>query len=119
MSGSGGGRRGGGGGGGGVERTRCEDLFEQTTLNSPNAAVLKALKVDEVLNVQVKPNTGGAGPSVVAVTTKPNPQIAGAITSATAPRLIDCISKKFKYIAVVLEVKGGLCKVEIRPRPKT
>ena len=115
MSGSGG----GGGGGGGGDRTRCEDLFEETTLNSPNQAVVRTLKAGHELDVQLKQNAGGARPSVVAVTPKPNPQVAGAITSAKAPRLIDCIDKGFKYVAVVLEVKGGHCKIEIRPRPRS
>lgn len=114
MSGSG-----GGGGSGGVERTNCEDLFDQTPLNSANAAVLKGLNVGDILKVELKTNPGGARPSVVAVRPKPKPEIAGAITSAIAPRLIDCIGKGFKYVAVVKELKGGQCTVEVRPAAKS
>ena len=110
MSGSGGGRS----GGGGVERTDCEDLIDRTTLNSANPAVLKSLKVDNILRVELKSNPGGVKPSVVAVRPKPRTEIAGAITSAIAPRLIDCIGKGFKYVAVVRELKGGQCTVEVR-----
>ena len=115
MSGSGDGGR----GSGGIEHSKCEDLFDQTPLNSANAQVLKGLKVGDVLRIELKTNPGGARPSVIAVKPKPKPEIAGAITSAIAPRLIDCISRGFMYVAIVKELKGGYCTVEVRPAAKS
>ena len=96
--------------------TRCDKIFDETPLNSVDAAVLKHVKVADVLEVILKKNPGGAKPSVVAVTRKPKVAIVGAITSAITPLLIRCIEDEgFEYVAVVKKIHGGQCIVEVRP----
>jgi hypothetical protein len=89
---------------------RCEDFTDKTTLNSPKATVISKLKEGDVLRVDLQPIRAG-GATVVAIT--PGDQVAGAITSTKSPQLIKCIEKGHKYQALVVEIDGGRCTVEI------
>lgn len=108
MSGSG-----GGGGGGGIPTTDCASLVQRTALNSPDPAVLATLKVKDVLGVRFR----GAEQTIVGAFTRDG-RLAGTITYTGVTRLAKCLADGFKYVALVLEIDGGDCRVEIRPEPR-
>jgi hypothetical protein len=91
---------------------RCPDFFEPTVLSSPVPRVLAALKPGDKLNVEIFRLAGGR-PLLVA---RADGEIAGSITFAGAGQLIRCLTEGYRYIAIVLEVDGGDCSVEIRRR---
>lgn len=117
MSGGGGGDGGGGGGGGGDVGgdgvIDCANLFiRSTTLASPDAAVLRTLRVGNELDLRADEPRG----PLLAVTRTRPPRTAGSITSARLARLLQCIADGYHYVAIVLRVEGGICDVEVRPR---
>ena len=87
----------------------CETLSQQTTLNSPNRAVLNQLNKGTVLEVSVN-KTGKA----VTIEALHNGQVAGTITASIIQRLAECIEKGYQYVAEVIDVQGGACRVQIR-----
>lgn len=97
------GKSGGGGGGGGGGIDPC-DITEQTVLNSPNATVLKKLRVGEKLDVEVV-----ASPRRLVA--KKDADIAGAITSPKMSQIIACIEKGVTFSAEVVKLTGGRCEV--------
>ncbi len=110
MSGSGNGN-GGGGWSGPDDAVDCANFFERTVINSPNPAVLKTLKVGDVLQVTVDAKR------VVKVVTDSG-DVAGSVTSARMLQLINCIEDGFTYVAIVKSIDGGRASVEIRPESK-
>lgn len=101
---------GGGGGGGGGANDAC-DIHEAATLNSPNRKVVATLRSGDVLDVVLRP---GPPRQLVA---EHNGSVAGSITSPQSTRIIQCINRDGRqYVAEVTSVRGGLCRVEIRPR---
>lgn len=106
-----GGDRGGGNGGPTNGGDKCPDFLEPTVLNSPVPKIVEALEERDTLSVEIFRVSGRA-----ILVAKHNGQIAGSITSTGAGKLIGCIDKGYRYIAVVLEVEGGDCHVEIRRR---
>lgn len=107
MSGSGGGN----GGGGPItpdDALDCAKLFDRTVLNSPDAKVLKSIKIGDRLGITVSSSR------VIQAVTEAG-EIAGSITSMRMLQFIECIEKGFNYIAVVKGLTGGRCEVEIRP----
>ncbi len=106
---------GGSGGGGGPEiwtEIDCTRISEITVLNSPDPDVVSGLKKGEVLDVKVYKET-----SLVAVTE--DGEIAGALTPPLLPQIVECIEEGFEYVAIVLSVSGGECRVHIKLRSKT
>lgn len=105
----------GGGGIGSGRRPRegaevdCATLFVRTVLSSPKPAVVSTLRPDDVLRLVLR---GDEGP-LEAVTD------AGAVAgSITAPELLDlirCIGEGYEYVAIVQDVRGGRCEVQVRP----
>jgi hypothetical protein len=106
MSGSSGGGPYGGGPSGPV--VDCK-IIEKTILNSPNKAVLGQLKVGDDLDVLLQAN------NVLVAQPKSGPP-AGSLTPARLADLIDCMTRGFKYRAIVQKISGGRCDVEIRPK---
>src|SRR5207249_1268008 len=90
----------------------CSSLVERTYLNPPIPAVASALKVGDILDVELQ--TGSAAPALVANTS--SGATAGSLTPARLPQIIDCIQRGFSYVATVQQINGGQIKVEIRPR---
>ena len=86
----------------------CATLSQQTTLNSPNRTVLGQLKKGDLLDVRV--NKAGKGVVVEAVH---NGQVAGSITSSIIQHLAECIEKGYEYVAEVVDVQGGACRVHV------
>ena len=89
----------------------CQTLSQQTTLNSPNRATLRQLNKGTVLEVAV--NKTGMAVTVEALL---NGQVAGTITSSISQRLAECMEKGYQYVAEVIGVQGGACRVQIRAK---
>ena len=105
----------GGGGGGYPIRPDdapidCESIVDETILNSPDPTVLNKLTVGDLLMVDIIETEGRR--SLVARTDAG--EIAGAITSDSLRDLIRCINEGNSYQAKVIELDGGLCRVEVR-----
>lgn len=89
----------------------CEKLTSETTLTSPVRNVIAQLRKDMVLDVDV--DDSGATPVVRALH---NGQVAGSITSAVIQKIVACIETGHAYVADVLSVQGGACRVRVRRR---
>lgn len=89
----------------------CDKLTSETTLSSPNAAVLAQLQAGMELDVEVDDSSGAR---VIRATYQS--QIAGSITSAVIQKIADCIELGHQYLAEVLSVSGGACRVRVRAR---
>lgn len=110
------GSSGGGGFGGGAPEQRDCNIVERVFLSSPVAAVIGALAKGDKLDVRVRAHNNVD--SVAAYTSADT--IAGAIVLSSVWRtrnLLECLRDGHHYDAIVLQVKGGLCNVEVRPRP--
>lgn len=107
--GPGGSAGGSGGGGRGDPADPCE-LHEITNLSSPNPSVVRTLTPGDVLQVQLNP-----GPPRVVEVRDASGGIAGSITSAVLPRLVQCILRGRSYEAEVRVVRGGIVSVAVRP----
>ena len=79
---------------------------EVTILASPNMAVVNTLSVNTLMTVVQ------SGPRVVAQAAT---GIAGAITSARLPEIIQCMNAGQQYTARVTQISGGAVTVEIYP----
>lgn len=106
---------GGGSGSGGSEipipQIDCTRISEKTVLNSPVLEVVGSLKKGDVLSVRVQNGT-----SLVAITK--DGKIAGALTPPLLPRIVECIEEGFEYVAIVLSVSGGECRVHVKLRTR-
>lgn len=100
---------GGGSGGGGSSPSSCELLNFEAALASPDPELLRKVRVEWALRVEVR----DVGASKVAVVVS-NDGVVGSITSPQAVQLIDCLGEGHTYYAQVLEIRGGLCRVRIR-----
>lgn len=99
---------GGGGGYGGPTRQGSDcNIVERVPLNSPQPAVVRTLKVGDVLDVEELNQ---------ALIARHQGAIAGSLTPQRLLDLLDCIERGNVYVAVVCKVKGGLCEVEIHPK---
>jgi hypothetical protein len=100
--------KGSGGGGGGAGGTPSACVFvENTLLNSPNQAVIQTLAPGAVLKVELE-----LGPPVRVVAKAPSGQIAGSLTGAKLPQLIECMKAGVDYQAQVTSIRGG--RVDVR-----
>jgi hypothetical protein len=92
----------------------CSTLVERTFLNSPVPAVVATLKVGDILQVTL--STVNSATILEAVAD--GGDIAGSLTPARLPQIVECIGKGFTYVAIVQEKNGGSVRVEIRPEAK-
>ena len=128
MSGSGGFSGGGGGGGfgglgsgGGGGRDLpnggptddCATLVVETTLNSPVPAVVATLSEHDLLTVEIALTPKGAS-QLVAKDRAGNR--AGSLTPPSLVQIINCIGKKYMFVAQVIEISGGSVRVRIRAK---
>lgn len=103
MSGSGGGsstpRRGGSGGGpgGGTGGVDCSQISFATVLGSPDPAVVATVNMGDVCDVVLVKHPM----SRILVTTRPNGEILGAVTSNWED-LVGCLDKGVEFVAEVL-----------------
>ncbi len=103
----------GGGGGSWIEPVQdsCETLTSETTLTSPVQNVVAQLAVGDQLDVRVD-DVGGTR----VVRAVHNGNVAGSITSAVIQRIVECIESGHAYVAEVLSVQGGACRVRVHIR---
>ena len=87
----------------------CETLTQTLPLNSPNPNVLRRLSRGDRLDVASRQLNGS-----VIVEALYQGQVAGTITSTIFQRIAECIEQDYEYVAVVLEVNGGACKVKVQ-----
>ena len=106
MSGSG-----GGGWAGEPLSDDCSELSQLTTLNSPQREVLETLDRKDLLEICLK--TGERG---VIVEARKAGQLAGTITFTRIQNLVECIQSGYSYVAEVIEVIGGACRVRVRSK---
>jgi hypothetical protein len=85
------------------------DIREVTAINSPNRAVIGALRVGDRLHVELIP-----GPPRRLVLVTDDGQVAGSITSPSLPQLVACIGSGTTYQAEVLSVRGAICQVRVQ-----
>lgn len=111
MSGSGSGTGNGGGDWVPQNNDACETLNQQLALNSPNPKILKLLKPNDILEIRSQKVNGA-----VIVEAVYQGDVAGTITSTIFQRIADCIEKGFEYVAHVVDVQGGACRVNVRPK---
>ena len=84
------------------------DIVSLATLNSPVATVIRALKPGDVLDIHL--NTGP--PRILQARDRAG-QVAGSITTADMTRLIACIMQGVVFVADVISVVGGACRVRV------
>ena len=103
----------GSGGGGWVDPTQdsCEKLTSETTLTSPVREVIEHLAIGVLLDVRV--DSVGSSPIIRALHIG---NVAGSITSTIIQKIAECIDKGHIYVAEVLSVQGGACRVRVRIR---
>lgn len=97
------------GSGGAPAATPCAMLSFTTLLQSPNPPAVSTLRVGDVLEIRLEPK------GFVAVVTSAG-DIAGSIVGVDVSQLIACIRSGMPFIAQVLAIQGGACRVEIRPK---
>lgn len=103
---------GGGGIGGGGDISDCTSLIFSTTLNSPVAAVISQLSVNEALDVVRRTPQER---QILAVTSEGD--VAGSITHARQVDLLKCMEDEgMVFVAIVQSVAGGACDVQVRPK---
>lgn len=105
---SGGGSSGGGGGWTPDPPSDCARFTKEVVLSSPDPAVLPTLKTDQVLNLRFEPDSNQR--VIQAVTA--SDLVAGSVTGETSLR--NCMVEGHQYVAVILGVQGGSCRVRIR-----
>src|ERR1044072_6287475 len=99
----------GGGGSGGVgpvgpsEDVDCARLDFVTRPESPERAVVDGVGVVDELDLELQ---DAGGRRVIAVLTRPDRRVAGAITERT-PDLLRCMQEGFAYEAEVTSIDGG------------
>jgi hypothetical protein len=85
-------------------------LVQETYLSSPVPTVLERIVAGDVLELKIRME----GQRRVVVALKGG-EIAGSVVCRHLHRLLECMSKGFRYQAHVRERSGGRCHVEIRP----
>lgn len=88
----------------------CGEIIEKTILNSPNPFVLSLLQPLDILEIFLEENNGSTR-----VLVKKNELIAGSVTFAKLAELILCIQSGTNYVAIIDQISGGRCVVQIRP----
>jgi hypothetical protein len=83
----------------------CEDILIIAQLQSPSAGALSGVRVGMILPVILFEK------KVLVV--NDDSDIIGTIGGVNMARLAACMAKKHQYIAEVLQITGGKCKVKI------
>lgn len=105
---SGGGSGGGGGGGIPDPPSDCARFTKEVVLSSPDPAVISTLANGQILALGFEPESNQR--VIQAVTS--DSEVAGSVTGE--PSLRNCMVEGFNYVAEVLEIRGGSCRVRIR-----
>jgi hypothetical protein len=84
-------------------------IVEIVDLSQTNKTALKAVRVGQRLQVEFRPTP----PQRLVVMTKQG-SAAGAIVSPRSQKLIDCIEQGRKYVAKVIALSEGQCRVLVQ-----
>ncbi len=106
----------GGGGGGGVHAggrigetfPNCLNLSFETGLMSPKPESLAKVNIGDVLRLALQQQQGK--PLVVALNGN---DVVGTIGSAYLNQLVECMGEDHQYVADVLSIEGGACRVRV------
>jgi len=90
-----------------ANKAPCADQHIHTQLSSPNEAVLSQLKRNDILQLEFL----NEKQIIVGIF---NGQIAGVILNRDILKLISCMQQGFRFIAVVRQVRGGMCAITIK-----
>lgn len=85
----------------------CLRLAFRATLNSLQGPVTAGMQIGSILDVV---STGQAVEALF------NGQVAGAITGNNIAQLLNCLNSGFAYKAVVFQLSGGQCVVDVSPK---
>jgi hypothetical protein len=87
--------------------SNCEAIRFEAVLMSPKPAVVAKLIVGQILFLRL--STQQERPIVEVVTDRG--ETAGNVTSSYLIQLIECMERGHSYVAQVLELDGGACRV--------
>ena|ERR1700693_3630513 len=87
------------------------NIVVATTVNSPNRAVLATVRPGDTLDVDVLP-----GPPIQLVANTANGVVLGSLTPPSLPQIVQCIQQGYQYLAVVTDIRGGACSVQVQPK---
>lgn len=90
-----------------TEASPCDELEDETPLNSVDMAVIRTLVVNQKLKLRL--DESDRPPQVLALTE--DGRVAGSITSTLIGRLIACMRERYVFQGAVLSVSGGLAVV--------
>jgi hypothetical protein len=105
---SGGGGSGGIGPSGPTENIDCARLAFDTTLASPQEAIVAMLAVGDALDLQIR--SSGGWDVIAAVTASGD--VAGSITDRT-PDLLRCMQEGVTYVAEITAMSGGWIELHV------
>lgn len=88
----------------------CDQVKLQVALQSPQPEVVARLTVDEVLAVSLETEDG-----IRRVAVRKDLDLAGTVVASGMDNLVRCLQQGLAFEAQVLEIDGGLVRVEIRP----
>jgi len=91
----------------GQRQQDCGDIVIRTQLASPDPEVIEELGKGDILTITLASATG----PLQAITN--DGAVAGAILTTDPGLLITCINQGYNFLARVLEVDGGDCKISI------
>lgn len=89
----------------------CASLFFTTALASPVAAVVRSLRKEDELTLELR----SADSNIVLAKTGED-LVAGSIVSPYQAKLVRCMRDGFSFIGLVRSVKGGSCEIDVRPK---
>lgn len=92
----------------------CPPVIKAINLASPNETVVKALKINDVLDVESVDVSGRPSLRV-----KYRGEDAGAIVGSRAAQIIRCIEEGIEYIAIINSISGGSYVLELRIKEKS
>ena len=88
------------------------DIDEQTVIMSPIEPVVTRLRRGDLLSVRFHPST----PNPLIRVIDDRNEIAGTIAPRSTIQLLQCLQEQVEYVAEVIAIEGGLCRVRIRRR---
>lgn len=93
---------------GSSDQQDCSNINLETSLFSPNPVVIKLLKINSKLNIEVD--------SARKLIATYNADIAGSLVTKDNVSLVDCIERNFEFVGIVKSLDGGNCTIQIRSK---
>lgn len=110
---------GGGGSGGsgfdlgqGKSEISCYSIVQTCHVSSPDPEIIRQIAKNDVLDVVVDQTS-----TPLLLVKKPDGQILGSVVPPLMARIVSCIIEQgVDYMAVVLDIQGGMVQVQIRAK---